>query len=231
MIVLVPTYGKPEQVTKCKEALFKQTVRPTRVEYREDTQSEGFTKNVNHLIKANVHTHGDFMVILNQDCYLAPNALEVFEKFMVEHPKCAIAGVKQVASANPDLIIHGGTKECYPAGRHEGGKVSEGDCSENKRVPWVNGACMVVRKSAVVDIGLLDSTMVMFGSDADWSLTARARGWETWYIADTFAVHEQGISQGSSGLNMDKQFRYDMLAFRSKWLDGEFYRDMSLEIF
>jgi GT2 family glycosyltransferase len=89
---------------------------------------------------------------------------------------------------------------------------------------------MVVRLDAIMEIGLMDETMKMFGSDADWSYTARARGWETWYIADAVCVHEQGVSK-TMDEKMTKTFEKDMIAFRSKWIDGELYRDLSLEIF
>lgn len=231
MHVLVPTYKKPEQFAKCRAAIMDQTFDGWVLEYREDEKGEGFTANVNHLLKLAIRDGSSaFAVILNQDCYLKPDALERMYKFMLRHPKCAIAGIKQISSQDEDRIIHGGTYECFPAGRHAGGQVSRGDCAVNKQVPWVNGACMVVRLEAVQDIGLLDSTMKMFASDADWSYTARARGWQTWYIADAVCVHEQGISQNMDA-KMQKVFEKDMIVFRSKWVDGDLYRDLSLEIF
>lgn len=230
MIVLVPTYKKPEQVQKCKQALTAQTFQEFSSEFREDYAGEGFTKNVNKLLKKALSSGEGFAVILNQDCYLRPDALDVMYKFMLKHPRCAIAGVKQLSASNEDQIIHGGTYECFPAGRHAGGKVSQGDCTVNKQVPWVNGACMIVRLTAVQEIGLLDVTMQMFASDADWSYTARARGWETWYIADAVCVHEQGASKEMDP-KMYKVFEKDMIAFRSKWVDGDLYRDLSLETF
>lgn len=231
MIVLVPTFKKPEQVEKCKKALAQQSFKDFDSEFREDVIGEGFTSNVNHLLKAAIQRgHYAFALVLNQDCYLHPEAIEVLHSFMLKHPRCAIAGIKQLSSTNEDQIIHGGTYECFPAGKHAGGLVSRGDCAVNKQVPWVNGACMMVRLEAIQEIGLLDKTMKMFASDADWSYTARARGWECWYVADAVCIHEQGISQ-SMDKNTQKVFEKDMLQFRSKWVDGDLYRDLSLEIF
>lgn len=230
MIVLVPTYKKPEQVEKCKKALAEQSFDGFDTEFREDHTGAGFTSNVNALLRVALRQQYAFAVVLNQDCYLHPDALDVMHEFMLKHPRCAIAGIKQLSASNEDSIIHGGTYECFPAGRHVGGKVSQGDCSANKQVPWVNGACMIVRLGAVQEIGILDRSMKMFASDADWSYTARARGWETWYIADAVCVHEQGASKEMAP-KMYKQFEMDMLVFRSKWVDGDLYRDLSLEVF
>ena len=89
---------------------------------------------------------------------------------------------------------------------------------------------MIVRMEAILEIGLMDENMKMFGSDSDWSYTARARNWETWYIAEAECVHEQGVSQSRTP-EMEKTFERDMVYFRSKWLDGELYKDLTLEIF
>jgi GT2 family glycosyltransferase len=169
-------------------------------------------------------------VVLNQDVYLQEDALEKMISFMDAHPKCAIAGIKQLSSQNPDHIIHGGTLECFPAGRHEGGLVSRGDCAVSKQVPWVNGACMIVRLKAILEFGLMDESMKMFCSDADLSLTARARGWECWYIAEAVCIHEQGVSK-SMDQKMQKVFEADSIALRDKWITGELYKDLTLEIF
>lgn len=239
--IVIPFYKNKEQLVKCKAAIESKanTYPLTGIKlFIEDDSNAGwgFTKTVNSGLREVMGLDRDcynfpgYAILLNQDCYLKPDAIEKMVAFMDSHPKCAIAGIKQLSSENEDHIIHGGTYECFPAGRHEGGRVSQGDCSVNKQVPWVNGACMIVRLEAILEIGLMDETMKMFGSDADWSYTARARGWETWYIADAACVHEQGASK-SMDEKMQRVFEKDMLTFRSKWVDGDLYRDLSMEIF
>jgi GT2 family glycosyltransferase len=227
--VVIPFYKNSEQLTKCKAAL-PAGIKPIVVD--DSKQSKGFTSTVNKGLKEALSglDKPQYIIVLNQDCYLAQRAVKAMLAFMEAHPKCAIAGIKQLSSSNPDHIIHGGTFECYPNGRHEGGSVKSGDCSVSKQVPWVNGACMVVRAEALLEFGLMDPNFKMFASDADWSYTARAYGWETWYIADAECVHEQGVSK-TQDEKMGKLFSYDMLYFRDKWITGELYRDLSLEIF
>jgi GT2 family glycosyltransferase len=229
--VIIPFYKNKEQLDKCLKALSESSHTVECYTKDDSSKASGFTKTVNRGLKDLIASgwNGGALV-LNQDCYLKPDAIEKMVAFMDAHPKCAIAGIKQLSSQNPDQIIHGGTLECFPAGRHEGGLVSRGDCSESKQVPWVNGACMIVRLEAILEIGLMDENMKMFGSDADWSYTARTRGWETWYIADAECVHEQGVSQSRTP-EMEKIFERDMLYFRDKWLTGELYKDLSLEVF
>ncbi len=230
--VVIPHYKKEEQLLRCMDAL-EANGKGKWVAFVEDdsTLGTGFTAACNRGMRL-VHKQESFSyaMLVNQDCYLKKDAIEKMVAFMDAHPKCAIAGIKQLSSQNPDHIIHGGTLECFPAGRHEGGLVSRGDCSISKQVPWVNGACMIVRLKAILEIGLMDESMKMFCSDADWSLTARARGWETWYIADAVCVHEQGVSKSMTPA-MEKVFERDSVIFRDKWITGELYKDLTLEIF
>lgn len=235
--VIIPFYKNEQQLTKCKEALGKQTLKAYSIKAIDDSETQnGFTKTLNSGLKPwfveSLACPEDFpyVLLLNQDCYLKPDAIEKMVAFMDAHPKCAIAGIKQLSSQNEDHIIHGGVYEAFPAGRHEGGLVSRGDCSVSKQVPWVNGACMIVRMGAIAEIGLMDENMKMFGSDADWSYTARARGWQTWYIADAVCIHEQGASK-SMDMKMQRTFEKDMLYFRFKWVDGDLYRELASEVF
>lgn len=229
--VLIPFHKNEEQLAKCKKALEGQI---EYVKHLDDSATgHGFTKTVNILISEHcmpTNLNEGFAIILNQDCYLKPDAIEKMVTFMQAHPKCAIAGIKQLSSQDPDHIIHGGTYECFPTGRHEGGLVSRGDCNESKQVPWVNGACMIVRLEAIAEIGLMDPNYKMFGSDADWSYTARQRGWETWYIAEAECVHEQGASKGLDE-KMSKVFEADMRYFRDKWITDDCFRELSMEVF
>ena len=157
--------------------------------------------------------------MLTQDCYLAPIACAEMYRFMQDHPRCAIAGIKQLLDENPDQIIHGGCTRAYPAGQHIGGLVSRGDCIANRRMPWVNGSCMIVRMEAVKEIGLLDENMRLVGIESDWCYTARARGWEVWYCAQAQCLHEGGVSSGKEpNPSVIDIMRADMDYWRRKWV-------------
>ena len=136
-----------------------------------------------------------YALLLNQDCYPEPDAIETLVKFMETHPRCAIAGPMQVSAENPDEIVNAGGLMAFPFGRHRGSASrARGDFSQSEQVAWINGACMFARLDAVLDFGLLDEGMFLIGSDSDWCLSARSRGWETWYCAEARVLHEGGVS-------------------------------------
>lgn len=230
--VLIPSYKAPEKLAKCKEALANQIgVEPVLYEWDNSENNVGFTKAVNNLL-LDVHNSGtEYAVILNQDCYLKPDALVNMVKFMDQHQMCFVGSIKQLSDQNEDLIIHGGTLDAYPYGRHIGGLVSKGNCNVSKKMPWANGACMIVRLDLIPNVGLMDPNYFLIGSDSDWSFTARARGYEVWYIADAVCVHEQGVSAGDTSKELSRIMISDVNYFRTKWIGSELFKELSMEVF
>jgi len=229
--IIIPHYKNKDQLKKCQDAISKQDYHDIMVNVQDNTDdNKGFTKACNTGIKE-LFDECDYFVILNQDCYLKEDAITKMVAFMKRNPKCGIAGVKQLHAGNPDSIIHGGCTQAFPHGRHLGGRVSQGDCVKDGQMPWVNGACLITRKSTIIDIGLMDENFVLICSDSDWCYTARQRGWQVWYIADAECLHEQGVSLGSQDEKMTTQMKLDTLSFREKWVSAGNYRELSREIF
>jgi GT2 family glycosyltransferase len=228
--VLIPFFKDTSKLERCLKHLNSSAFKDFETATNDDTETKlGFTASVNTLLKSSLLSGHEFFLILNQDCYLAPEALGEMVAFMERNPNCAFVGCKQTME-DGDRITHGGTGACFPSGVHEGGSVKKGDCNRSKLVPWVNGACFMARVEAVLEIGIMDKNFKMFGSDSDWSYRARLAGWTCGYAAKATCVHEQGISkQGDKATStiIEKDMRY----FRDKWLVGEVYRDLSLEVF
>lgn len=61
-------------------------------------------------------------------------------------------------------------------------------------VDWLSGCCLLVRREAVEQIGLLDEDYFMYCEDMDWCYRARQAGWSTVYFPGAQIVHEVGKS-------------------------------------
>jgi len=231
MKIIIPWYKKPKQLEKCKKAIKNQTVKNIEtLIWDNNKQNLGFTKAINNCLKMNRFNKDKYVIILNQDCYLKRTAVENMVKFMDEHPRCGIGGIKQLSSKNKDLIVHGGCSQAFPSGMHLTGSVANKDHSVNKRMPWVNGACMIVRMETIQEIGYMDENYFLICSDSDWCYTARARFWDIWYIADAECIHEQGVSSKQSN-EFEVIMLKDMVFFKDKWLENGLFRELKLEIF
>lgn len=232
--IIVPHYKDDEKLAKCRSALAKQTEKSFELRIHDNSvENIGFTAAINRGLLGFYALGAEYVVALNQDCYLKADALEKIADFMDANPKCAVAGIKQIHQQNPDFIIHGGCTQAFPAGRHITGSIKNGDCATNKQMPWVNGACYIIRTRLLPEIGALDENFFLVGSDSDYCYTARLRGYEVWYIADAECIHEHGVTKGDKEIDpkLTSHIKKDTSYFYDKWIGGECFRELALEVF
>ena len=58
---------------------------------------------------------------------------------------------------------------------------------------------MILRRSMLDQIGLLDEGLYTYFDDIDICLRARRAGWETWYVPESKIIHLEGCIDGSDG--------------------------------
>ncbi len=228
ILAVIPFYKNERQLKTCLEHLQKQTRPVTPFVHDNSVNNLGFTRAINLGLRQAIRAGHKYVVALNQDVYLAPEAMAGLEDFLEQTPRCAIAGIKQRSSQNPDVIVHAGCSMAYPTGLHVSGLASQGVGTMSARMPWVNGAFLAARIEALLDFGVMDESMFLFGSDSDWCYTARARNWEVWYCAQAECIHEMGTSQHPT-VESTEHFHRDMAYWRDKWLGSELFRRLNVE--
>jgi glycosyltransferase involved in cell wall biosynthesis len=73
-------------------------------------------------------------------------------------------------------------------------------------VDWVSGACMVVRREAVDDVGLMDERFFLYWEDADWCRRMWNKGWKVVYFPQDSIVHYVGVSSTQAFLRSSFEF-------------------------
>ncbi|UCF15771.1 MAG: tetratricopeptide repeat protein [Phycisphaerales bacterium] len=225
--VIVPSYGKPEQLDRCIAHLRQQTVEVEIFVRDNNIDNIYFTAAINEGISRYLEKDCDYVLTLNQDMYLRPSAVEEMLKFMDSHRRCGIGMPLQLHSENPDYVVCAGCLDAFPFGKHQQGPLSE--FTEDAPLFWGNGACMILRKQMIREIGLFDKNLIFIGSDSDYCFTARARGWQVWRIANARGIHEHGASGAVDDTGLDLLKINDMLYFGRKWLTGGLYRELAAE--
>jgi len=61
-------------------------------------------------------------------------------------------------------------------------------------VDWVSGACMLVRREVIEQVGLLDERFFLYFEDNDWCLRMRKAGWRVIYDPRFAVIHVGGAS-------------------------------------
>jgi GT2 family glycosyltransferase len=69
----------------------------------------------------------------------------------------------------------------------------------NLRAGWVSGASMILRRTMLEQIGLLDEGLYTYFDDPDICLRALRAGWETWYVPASRVTHLAGESTKITG--------------------------------
>ena len=224
---IIPYYKNKSQLARCISHLEAQTV-PVEVFIRDNSEDNVyFTAAVNEGIRKYMDAPCEHLLVLNQDMYLERAAMQEMLAFMESHPHCGIGAPLQLHSRNPQYVIFAGGCDAFPMGQHRHGPLEQ--FSADEQIPWANGACMILRKEMIREIGLLDENFLLIGSDSDYSFAARSRGWQIWRIAGARGIHEQGASAGIGDPGIELLKIKDMIYFGRKWLTGELYQALSYE--
>jgi GT2 family glycosyltransferase len=226
--VVIPYYRAPEALKKTIAHLQIQRNVRSSVFVRDNSEDNIlFTRAVNEGLTQFAFNHQfDYTLILNQDAYLHEECLSQMLAVMESNPKAGICGA--IALSPNKSVNWAGSGSAFPWGQHLSYDLTKLP-KQAFQTHWVNGACMLIRNAMVKDIGLLDANMRFICSDADYSFTARARGWQCLVSPNAFVEHELSGSAGIQDPFLIKTKLEDQLYFAKKWLSGDLYRALAVE--
>lgn len=227
LLIIIPYYLDTKALEKCKATLKASTFNNFEIFIRDNSEDNiYFTAAVNEGIKAGLTDATiDAFLVLNQDCYLEPRTLESLHAHLSLHPSCGIACPLQTDGHKN--VTWGGSLEAFPTGRHYAIQIDQYDGPFTTY--WANGACMLLRRSMVEEIGLLDKNLKFICSDSDYSFTARSRGWEVHVVPSARCEHTLGSSSKNSTKVIDIIKLKDVIYFYEKWISGDLYCRLSYE--
>jgi hypothetical protein len=71
---------------------------------------------------------------------------------------------------------------------------AEAECQQPFKPGYVSGACLLVRREAADQVGLMTEDYFMYGEEVDWCWRMWRQNWETWHDPDARIVHYGGQS-------------------------------------
>jgi len=225
---VIPFYRHRDKLDRCLAHLARQT-RPVEPIVIDNTiDNVYFTAAVNRGLKMCLGMTSPYYVMLNQDMYLAEDAVDRLAAFLDATPGCGIASPLHLSLERPGEVDFAGGAEAFPTGAHLYGQRA--DFVHDRETYWATGGCLMLRAEMVREIGLLDPNLRFLGSDSDYCFTARARGWTVWVVGGAVGLHEAGASkarQPDPVLEIVKTD--DILYFAAKWLTGDLFRHLAFE--
>ncbi|MGA8890500.1 MAG: glycosyltransferase family 2 protein [Anaeromyxobacteraceae bacterium] len=171
--------------------------------------NRGFTGGNNVVIREALASDDppEYFVLLNADTVVEADALGALVRQMDTTPRAGIGGSlllspEGVVQASPFRFAGVATE--FNRGMRLGmisrllkpWGIVPPTPKEPSSVEWVSGASMILRKSMLDEIGLLDEGLYTYFDDIDICLRARRAGWETWFVPGSRVVHLEGASTG-----------------------------------
>ncbi|HEY0665516.1 MAG TPA: NAD-dependent epimerase/dehydratase family protein [Gallionella sp.] len=196
----------------------------------------GFAKACNQGARV---ASGDHILFLNPDCILESEAVERLVAAVHSADDVGMAGG---LLTNPDGSEQGGGRRAVPTPWRSFVRVSGlgnlsgryptlfSDFALHKQplpekpipVEAISGACMLVRRDALEQIGLLDEAYFMHCEDLDWCMRFRRAGWKLLFVPDARMVHYKGHCSKDRPIFVEWNKHKGMLRFYNKFFRHQY---------
>jgi len=155
-------------------------------------------------------TESRYVLILNADAWLLGDALERLVAFADSRPRAAVVGPRL---RSPDgrlqrsvrgfptiwrlateyfflrkLAARSQALNAFYAGGFDHDEVRDAE--------FVMGACMLVRREAIEQVGPFDEDFFLFSEETDWCYRCLQAGWEVVFFPGAECIHVGGASHG-----------------------------------
>ncbi len=164
---------------------------------------------------------GRHVCLLNPDTVVRSGALARLQEALEQNPRLGIVGPRLL---NPDGspqsaglsfptfgdLVRGAVPWTRRTRAPRGAGRSGGDPLP---YDWVIGACMVLRREVLEEVGLLDEEYFMYGEEKDLCCRAKQAGWQTACVPGAEVMHYGGHSADQVPVRsylafLDSQFRF-----------------------
>jgi hypothetical protein len=159
----------------------------------------GLGKASNQGIEA---TQGRYVMLLNNDTLVNGPSFEAMAEFLEANPKAGGVGGRLL---NPDGSLQAGinkfpslTEEFLIATRLGNliwpGYPDRSGSDKVEAVDWIGSACILLRRTALDQVGLLDESYFIYGDEADLQYRLKKAGWGIYYLPNVTTIHYGGRS-------------------------------------
>ncbi|BBL74712.1 hypothetical protein MishRS11D_18100 [Methylomagnum ishizawai] len=206
-----------------------------RLKIIENADNLGFAKANNAAIP---WARGDYLLFLNPDCIIQPDTLARMLETMAARPDAGMAGC---LIRNPDGSEQAGCRRSVPTPwrtfirltklsilakynpRFES-YVQTGQPMPDQpvEVEAISGAFMLVRRSAMDRVGLMDEGYFMHCEDLDWCMRFHQSGLEILFVPTVEILHVGGVCSHSRPISVEYYKHKGMVRFYRKFFRRQY---------
>ena len=135
------------------------------------------------------------ILLLNNDTIVDPKFLDEMVKASKIYDKTGIVGAKLLNAYNTHIIDSTGHVLSWGRIVDRGhGEVDHGQYDQQYKIMGAMAAAVLYNKDMLLEIGLLDTSYVTLGEDADLSWRAYNKDWKAIYAPKSIVYHKRGQS-------------------------------------
>jgi GT2 family glycosyltransferase len=183
--------------------------------------NRGYGAGLNAGVEA---SSGPYVLLLNSDAWAGEGAVERLVAFAEAHPRGGLVGPR---ASNPDGSLQRTVRgfptlwrlateyfflrKLAPRSRALNAFYAAGFAhDEPRRVDWLMGFAMLVRREAFEAVGGFDEDFFLFSEETDLCRRLWDAGWEVWFTPEAEFTHVAGASHGGRmfGENVRGHLRY-----------------------
>lgn len=195
----------------------------------------GFSKANNRAIE---QARGDYVLLQNPDCLLAPDNLE---RMTCALAACPDAGMAGCLIRNPDGSEQQGCRRSLPTPWRAIVQVLYLDGlfpkiplfrsfvqtktpspEQSVFLDAISGAYMLVRRDALVQVGPLDEDYFLHCDDLDWCMRFSQAGWRILFVPDVEVVHYKGACSRNRPVWVEWHKHKSMVRFYLKFFRHQY---------
>jgi GT2 family glycosyltransferase len=221
---IVLSWNGREDTLECLASLSRVTAPPLRVVCVDNGSTDGSVSAVRelhpevHLIRNEVNLgfagghnvgirwalgHGaDWVVLVNNDVVVAPDAIAAFLGASNRHPRAGILAGKLYMADEPQRLSFAGQRfraGLGYSGRHRGeGRLDGPRYRREGPTDRAAGALMAVSRAAIETVGELEEDLFAYVEDVEWSLRARAAGFAVVLVPGARGWHKVAAATGGA---------------------------------
>ncbi len=199
------------------------------IHFSKNDRNIGFSAAVNRALKKGT---APYILIINPDSLVFEGFFKSILKYMNENPDVGIMGPKIL---NSDGSVQGSARSFPTPVTSFFGRTSvlsrwfpnniitrksilttKNGGKSPINVDWISGACMVVRRKAIEDVGLMDERFFMYWEDVDWCKRMWGNGWKVVYYPEASILHYVGGSSKKRYFNSVLEFHKSAYSFFEK---------------
>ena len=188
--------------------------------------NRGFAKAVNQALSV---SRGRHVLLLNSDTLVKDRALVTIVAYLDEHSDVGAVSCKQwtgdghlnqtcfpFPSIRDHLIYSAPFQRIAPSMQMAAAATQTVDCTQSQDVDWANGACLMVRRSLLQQLGGLDEAFFMYFEDVDLCRRLHQHGYRVRHLAEAEIIHFIGCSSGRDRERLQLVWEFSRICYIEK---------------